>query len=98
MRISRSHYYHWLIAPKTKREKENKQLIEKLKILFEKVLCEKYKPEKNQAGYGKYKPLKKAEIDPKKQDIIFQRISWKSESEEFEIRPMLCHKTHCYLT
>ena len=36
MKVSRSRYYHWLIAPKTKREEENEQLIEKLNILFKK--------------------------------------------------------------
>ncbi|GEM_PF-484611 len=36
MSVSRSCYYHWHIAPKTKQEEENEQLIEKLKILFEK--------------------------------------------------------------
>jgi len=36
MKVSRSRYYHWLIASKTKREKENEALIEKLKVLFEK--------------------------------------------------------------
>jgi len=36
MKVSRSRYYHWLIRPKTKREEENEQLIEKLKIIFKK--------------------------------------------------------------
>ena len=36
MDVSRSHYYHWLTAPKTKREEENERLIEQLKMLFEK--------------------------------------------------------------
>ena len=36
MKVSRSRYYQWLKSPKTKREKENDQLIEMLKTLFEK--------------------------------------------------------------
>jgi len=36
MDISRSRYYHWLTAPKTKREEDNERLIEQLKMLFEK--------------------------------------------------------------
>ncbi len=36
MNISRSCYYEWLGSPKTGREKENEELIEILKILFEK--------------------------------------------------------------
>ena len=35
MMVSRSYYYDWLDAPKTDREKENEQLLEILKILFE---------------------------------------------------------------
>ena len=36
MTVSRSCYYKWLDSPKTKREKENEELIEILKVLFEK--------------------------------------------------------------
>ncbi len=36
MKVSRSRYYQWLKSPKTKREKENEQLIEMLKELFKK--------------------------------------------------------------
>ena len=36
MNISRSCYYEWLDSPKTDREKESEELIEMLKILFEK--------------------------------------------------------------
>ena len=36
MKVSRSHYYHWLKSPKTEREKENEQLIITIKVLFEK--------------------------------------------------------------
>jgi len=36
MDVSRSCYYEWLDSPKTEREKENEELIEILKILFEK--------------------------------------------------------------
>lgn len=36
MNVSRSCYYEWLGSPKTGREKENEELIEILKILFEK--------------------------------------------------------------
>ena len=36
MKVSRSCYYQWLNSPKTKREKENEQLIERLKVLFTK--------------------------------------------------------------
>ncbi len=36
MKVSRSCYYQWLNAPKTKREKENELLIDQLKILFKK--------------------------------------------------------------
>ena len=36
MKVSRSCYYHWLNSPKTKREEENEQLIEMLKVLFNK--------------------------------------------------------------
>ena len=36
MNISRSCYYEWLDSPKTGREKENEELIEMLKVLFEK--------------------------------------------------------------
>ena len=36
MSVSRSCYYEWLASPKTDREKENEELIEILKVLFEK--------------------------------------------------------------
>lgn len=36
MDVSRSRYYEWLESPKTEREKENEELIEILKVLFEK--------------------------------------------------------------
>ncbi len=36
MKVSRSCYYQWLNAPKTKREEENALLIDQLKILFKK--------------------------------------------------------------
>ncbi len=34
MKVTRSCYYHWLTRPKTKREEENEELIDQLKILF----------------------------------------------------------------
>ncbi len=36
MTVSRSRYYEWFDSPKTEREKENEELIEILKVLFEK--------------------------------------------------------------
>lgn len=36
MKVSRSRYYEWLNSPKTEREKENDELIEILKTLFQK--------------------------------------------------------------
>ena len=36
MKVSRSCYYEWLDSPKTNREKENNELIERLKVLFKK--------------------------------------------------------------
>lgn len=36
MKVSRSCYYQWLNAPKTKREEENELLIDQLKTLFKK--------------------------------------------------------------
>jgi len=36
MNVSRSCYYDWLDSPKTEREKENEEWIERLKVLFEK--------------------------------------------------------------
>ena len=36
MTVSRSRYYEWLDSPKTAREKENDDLIEILKVLFNK--------------------------------------------------------------